>query len=477
MPRLPLALDPNFDVSRVRSQSVAAWVNCYAEQIKGKSQFVLQGYPGLVRYGRLTGPIRGALLIPANSDVGRYTEKFYVVAGGFLYSVAPDGVGTVLGAVPGSDLVEMDNNRYQVGIVSETKLYVWDTQTDVFTEVTDPDFTGASSIATVNGIGLLPSPKGDAFAITAIDDYTSFTSLDRATAESKADPLICIRVVNNEPWMMGLNGFEVWPNTGQADFPFERSAVNPDVGCLARGSALLFDNTLFWMGVGTGGGIYVYRAAGYEAQRISNHAVERMLQAAKRPDLAYAYIWAIDGHSFYTLVLDSGSVTYDATNGIWHQSTTGVTELAGAFPPVRFTCQAFVDGFNILGDPFGNLCKMTFDTNADLGAEYVREFITPPIGAAQSQSNLMRVQLELDTGAGSLTQAGECLMGICQDGGRVWEGWFGESMGLQGDYYMNQINWGPQGQADSHMLRFRVTDNVPFRVTGGWVDIIPNKAP
>jgi hypothetical protein len=476
MATLPLALDPNYDVSRVKSQSVAAWINCYAEQIKGKSAFVLQSYPGLVRYGTLNGPVRGCLLVPANNDVGRYTEKFYVVAGGSLYSVAADGVGTRLGAIPGSDRVEMDNNRYQVAVLAETRLFVWDTQTDVFTEVTDPDFTGGSSIATVNGIGLISSPKGDSFAITAIDDYTVFTSLDRATAESKADPLTCIRVVNNEPWMMGLNGFEVWPNTGQADFPFERSAVNPDVGCLARGAAIVFDNTLFWLGQGTGGGFYVYRASGYDAQRISNHAVERLIAKAARVDLAYAYIWAVDGHSFYTLVMDSGSVTYDATTGIWHQTTTGVTELGGAFPPARFTCSAFVDGANIVGDPFGNLCRMTFDANDDLGEPLVREFRTPPIGAVGRQTDLMRIQLDLDTGTGTLTEAGDCLMAIAQDGGRTWDGWFGESMGLEGEYFQN-INWGPQGQAYQHDLLFRVTDAVPLRLTGGWVDIIETNAP
>ncbi len=451
MPLLPIDFDPAYDVSRVPNQSVAAFVNCYAEQAKGKGPFVIQGYPGYEVFAEMPQPIRGMLWIPYNADVQRYQNVLYVVAGAGLYAVAEDASYTLLGAIPGTDRVQMDNNRFQVAVLAETRLFVWDTQTSVFTEVADPDFPGASSIATVNGFGLVSFPRGDGFGITAINDYTSFNSLDRATAESKADPLLCIKIVQQEPWFFGTDGMEVWNNNGAADFPFERRDVNADIGCVSRDAVVVFDNTVFWLGRDLAGGMYVYRASGYEGQRISTPAVERLIQSAARPDKAIAYSWSIDGHSFYTLVLDNGSVTYDATTGIWHQSTTGVSEIGAPHAPVRFVAQA-------CGDPL------------------VREVRTPPIGQQGRRSSLMRVRLELQGGLGGLTFDPIVLMAHSTDGGRSWEDWQEENTGLIGEYRV-QPDWGTQGQAADHALMFRMTDDAPFQATGGWVEIIASNKP
>lgn len=476
MPLLPIEFDPAYDVSRVPNQSIAAFVNCYAEATKGKGPFVIQGYPGYEVFASLPPPIRGMHWIPSNADVQRYFDALYVVAGTGLYSVAADGSYTKLGDIPGTSRVQMDSNRFQLAVLADTRMFVWDTETSVFSEVTDPDFPGGSSIATINGFGLVSFPDGDGFGITAINDYTSFNSLDRATAESKADPLLAIRIVQREPWFFGTDGLEVWNNNGAADFPFERRDVNGDIGCVSGDTAIVFDNTVFWLGRDLSGGMYVYRATGYDGQRISTPPVERLIQSAAKPEMAYAYIWNIDGHSFYTLVLDNGSVTYDATTGIWHQSTTGVAEIGRPHAPVRFTSSAWAFGANLLGDPAGNLCRVTFDKTSDCGNPLVREVKTPPVGQQGRRTSLMRARLELQGGLGGLTFDPIVLMAHSTDGGRTWEDPQEEYTGLIGEYRV-QPDWGPQGQAADHALLFRMTDDAPFQATGGWVEIIASNRP
>ena len=471
MARTPILFQPEYAPSRSRAQSRIAFVNVYAEPGPGKGQFVSRGYPGFRLWHDMGAPIRGAHFVPANPDVGRLTDALYVVAGDGLFRVTQSAEALRLGDVPGSDRVQFAENRYQVALVSETQLYVWDTQTGVFTAVAQSSaFPGAAAIASINGFGLLAFPSGDRFAITGINDFTSIGADDRATAESKADPVVAIVIVNNEPWLMGRDGFEVWPNTGAANFPFERRDVNADVGCVSRDAARLFDNTLFWLGRDVSGQMFVYRANGYGAQRVSNHAIERLAKDDPNPERAYAFVWGVDGHPFYTLTLASGSVTYDASTGLWHQTTTGVEPIGAPHAPARWVCAVAAYGRTLLCDAAGRICEATFDAADDLGAPLVREVWPPPFGAETSQTTVLRVRLEADTGLAALGDDPQVLMAHSRDGGQTFGAPQAARLGTQGAYGL-AVDWGGQGMAGQHQLVFRVTDPAALSFTGGWVDL------
>lgn len=472
----PISFDPEFGVSRARGQSLARFVNVYMEPGAGKGMWSFVGYPGYVLHAQLNGVIRGALMVPRNDIVGRSMDRFYVVAGTALYLVAADGTTTQLGPVPGIDLVEMDYNRFQVAVLAETRLFVFNTQTSQFTEVLDPDFGGGSSITTVNGFGIVTTPGSDKFAITAIDDYTALDALDFAVAESRPDGLVAARATDTELCLMGRTGFEVWPNTGAADFPFERRDVNPDIGCVSRNACKLFGGSLVWLATSTSGGYFVARMVGYEAQRISTHAIERAIESSARPEDAVGYTWDLEGHQMYTLTLDVGSWTHDLTTGLWHQTTTGTAPLESDPEPARFTCQAFVGGSNIFGDRQGRLSRMTFDSYADLDSPLVRRIVSPPIGAPGRRTALCRIDLDVDVGVGNLELNPQILLSISRDGGNTFGPHRSRAIGKSG-VYTSRARWGQSGTARSHMLSFTMTDDAPFRGSGGSVEIEMTDAP
>ena len=52
-------LEPNYAVSRMMGQSVAAFVNVFAHQEPGKQTFIALGYPGEVLVAQQAAPLRG----------------------------------------------------------------------------------------------------------------------------------------------------------------------------------------------------------------------------------------------------------------------------------------------------------------------------------------------------------------------------------------------------------------------------------
>ncbi len=464
--RVPLGL--SFDISRIPNQSVSTLVNCYAEQSAGKADpAVIMGYPGLIDYVDLGGTGRGQFVASDGTH--------YAVTGSTLYRVTESGgigFGEALGTIPGVDRVEIDANRTQIGIAASNRLFVWDTATSYFSEVTDPNFQGCSTLAVINGFGLIGRPDSDQFSLTAINDFTTIGALDYATAESRADKLVAIRVVGGEPWFLGAETVEPWPNTGAANFPFERSGFNQDVGCVARDTCINIGPTLIWLGRDRkAGGLSVYRAASsYQPERISTHAVDRLLERANRPDLAYAYTWRIEGHTFYALTCDAGTVVYDAVTGAWHQAASGAWPIASAPPPSRFNSQAYVGTSNILGDDMGRLSRVTFDANDDLGNALVRETVTAPMGAVGRKVAVLAVEMELEAGTGGLTLDPQVLLSVSRDGGHTWETPRAARTGLMGKY-KTRVRWNRLGQGRDFTFRFRMSDGAPFRMTGAWADV------
>lgn len=470
--RVPLGVQ--FDVSRIPNQSVSTLVNCYAEQSPGKAQAaVVMGYPGIEPYVSLGGTGRGQFVASDGAH--------YAVAGSTLYRIEElGGIGfaTVLGTIPGVDRVEIDANRTQIAVAAEGRLFVWDTALSYFSEVIDPNFEGCSTLAVIGGFGLIGKPDSDRFFITAINDFKVIGALDYSTAESRADVLQAIRIVGGEPWFLGSESIEPWPLTGAANFPFERSGFSQDVGCVARDTARNVGPGLMWLGRDRqSGGLSVYRAASsYQPERISTHAVDRLLERANRPDLAYAYTWRVEGHTFYSLTCDAGTVVYDAVTNAWHQAASGLWPIGSEPPPGRFNSQAYIGTSNIVGDDTGRLSRLSFEANDDMGEPFVRETVTMPMGAIGRKVAVMAVELELEAGTGGLTLDPQVLLSVSRDGGHTWETPRAARTGLMGRY-KTRVRWNRLGQGRDFAFRFRMSDAAPFRMTGAWADIEALNAP
>ena len=396
----------------IRSPNAAdnRMVNLYPEVIAegGLEAAYLQRCPGLRFIATVgTGPIWGEWT---------YNGMGYVVSGTQFYSVTPAGVATPIGAIDTSGPVSMADNGTQLFIAADPKGYIYNFDTGVLAEITDEDFAGASTVGYLDGYFVFSEPNSQRIWVTTLFDGASVDPLDFASAEGAPDNVVGLVVNHREVWVFGTNSTEVWYNSGSADFPLTRiqGAYN-EVGCVAPNSISKLDNSIVWLGQDARGQGIVYKANGYQAQRISTHAVEFAVQGYVNIADAVSYSYQQDGHEFYVINFPEANTTwcFDASTGAWHERR-GL--LNGQFTRHRGNCFANLNGALIVGDyENGNLYAFDLDVYADNGQaqKWLRRWRALPTGANDFKRTAQHsLQLICETGVG--------LSGYTQDGTLLW---------------------------------------------------------
>jgi hypothetical protein len=373
-------------------------VNLYPEVIPegGKEPAYLQRCPGLAYKGLVgTGPIRAVY------SLGSY---LYVVSGEEFYKVDAAYTATKIGDVTGTGTVSMADNGTQIFLACNPDGFIYNTDTLAFAKITDEDFPGAVTVGYLDGYFVFNEPNSQRVWVTSLLDGLSIDPLDFASAEGSPDGLVSLIVDHREAWLFGTNSVEVWYNSGDADFPLTRiqGAYN-EVGCIAPYSVAKMDNSVFWLGADARGQGIVYRAQGYQAVRVSTHAVEFAIQGYGNLADAVAYTYQQDGHTFYVLNFTDADTTwvFDAATGAWHERA-GFRN--GDFKRHRGNCHARFLGEPVIGDyENGNLYAFDLSVYSDNGAtqKWLRTWRALPTGA----NNLTRtahhsLQIDCETGVG-----------------------------------------------------------------------------
>ncbi|HEY6021487.1 MAG TPA: hypothetical protein VIY48_16765, partial [Candidatus Paceibacterota bacterium] len=291
-------------------------VNLYPEAIPqgGKEAAFLTRAPGLKFIKTVgSGPIRGMI---------EFGGTAYIVSGSELYKLDSALNATLLGMVTGTGHVSMADNGIQVFIACNPDGFIYNTQTGVFAQITDPDFAGAVRVGYVDGYFAFNEPNSRRWWITSLLDGTSIDPLDFASVEGDPNNLVALFIDHREVWLFSDDAVEVWYNAGSADFPFQRiQGAFIEAGCAAPYSIAKLDNSIIWLGMDERGNGIVYRANGYTPVKISTHAIESAIQAYPTVEDAIAYSYQQDGHLFYVLSFPSGDATwvYDASTNLWHE--------------------------------------------------------------------------------------------------------------------------------------------------------------
>jgi len=395
-------------------------VNLFPEVIPegGKEPGFLNRAPGLNFLQTIgTGPIRGLWVAKISTSV------FYVVSGVQVYKLSSTtGTPTLIGTVSGTGPVSIADNGTQIFFACNGPSFIYNIDTNVFGPITDPDFPGAVTVGFLDGYFVFNEPNSQRIWVTALLDGYDINALDFASAEGSPDGLVAINVDHREAWLFGSDSVEVWYDAGLADFPLTRiqGAFN-ELGCAAAFSVAKLDNTLFWLGTDARGQGIVYKANGYNGQRVSTHAVEWQIQQYGNISDAIAYTYQQDGHGFYVLTFPSANATwvYDAATQAWHERAGWDN---GSFTRHRSNCQCNFGGNIIVGDyQNGNIYTLDLDTYADNGQiqRWLRSWRALPTGT----NNLKRTaqhSLQLDAQAGFLlTPVTEGVYLITEDGFRL----------------------------------------------------------
>jgi hypothetical protein len=377
-------------------------VNLFPEVIPegGKEAAFLNRAPGLNFLQTVgTGPIRALWAHQTNGS------DFFVVSGNEFYKLTGlNATPTLLGSVAGTGPVSIADNGTQIFIAANGPSYIYNEVTNVFAQITDPDFAGAVTVAYLDGYFVFNQPNSQIIWVSQLLDGTSVDPLDFASAEGSPDGVVGLIADHRELWVFGTDSVEVWYNSGAADFPLQRiqGAFN-EIGCVSAYTIAKMDNGLFWLGTDARGQGIVYRANGYTGVRISTHAIEYAIAQYGNISDAIAYTYQQEGHAFYVLTFPSGNATwvYDVATQAWHERA-GLNN--GEFMRHRSNCQCNFGGNIIVGDfQNGNIYTFDLDVYADNGdiQKWLRSWRALPTG----QNNLKRtaqhsLQLDCETGVG-----------------------------------------------------------------------------
>jgi hypothetical protein len=363
--------------------------------------------------------------------------------------------------------------------------YIYNANTDVFAQITDPDFYGAVGVGFIDGYFVYNQPNSQKFWVTSLYDGTSVDPLDFASAEGSPDNLVTLIVDHREVWLFGTNSVEVWYNAGLPDFPLARiqGAFN-EIGCQAPYSVAKLDNALFWLGKDARGNGIVYRSKGYTGERVSTHAVEWQIQQYTTLEDAVAYTYQQDGHAFYVLNFPTANTTwvFDVSTGVWH-------ERAG-WEDNQFTrhlgqCQMNFANEIVIGDYVTGVLY-AYDMNVYSEAGTVQKWLRSWRALPTGQNDLKRtaqhsLQLDCESGVGLATGQGsnpQVMLRWSDDGGHTWSSEHWKSMGQIGQYGKRVI-WRRLGMTQK--IRDRVyevsgTDPVKIAIMGAELILSPTNA-
>lgn len=487
-------------------------VNMYPEVIEsrfGKEAQVayFKSTPGLEKIAEVgTGPIRlvhvdysGQVIVVSGTEVYRLIET---VAG--VESINAVKIGDIGENDPDPGSPVVDTTR-QVKAVSGTGGFYgfWTIITDgsyqnyyydhdaVYLNEDFGNFAGAGyppvSYATqveyIDGYAVYIVPSDNKFYVSDWNNL-SVDALSFATAEGNPDNINALQVIDRLLYIFNDKSIEVYSNTGNADFPFERvSGGFISVGNLAEYSPARVGGALFWLGRDENGQGSVYSIKGLNHQRISTHAIEQAISSYLNPQKAVGYCYSKDGHDFYILSFEEATWCYDLSTGLWHEraftNDDGDLERHRVNQAVFRGTQVDItssDYFNVFfcGDYSNNKIYLSKnDIYQDDVNPITRLRTSPHFSGGGKNIFYKRFNLDMETGVG-LDGSGvgsdpQVMLRFSNDGGHTWssEAWASAGVKIGGiGNYKQRVFWNRLGRSRDRVFEIKITDPVPVTILG-----------
>lgn len=297
-----------------RSKSINAQqsINLFPvyDQNEGKTPIAMYGTPGLLEFCATGGSVVRRLHI-----MGDY---MYAVVDNTVYEITSAGVATSLGTITTSTgHIGMADNGTQLLIVDGTTSgYI--VTTGAMNIIADTDFIAATTCVFFDGYFVVSESGTGRIWISAAYDGTSWDALDFATAEAVPDELVGIGTTRQNLWLFGGLSTEVYYNSGDPDFPFQRApGVTLYIGCGSIGSIVEIDGQIYWMTNKR----TIARNNGYQYEIISPPAINYQISTYDTINDATAFTYTLEGRRFYVINFPTELKTWvmDIDAGQWHE--------------------------------------------------------------------------------------------------------------------------------------------------------------
>lgn len=319
-----------------------------------------------------------------------------------------------------------------------------------------------------------------------VSDLKSFNidTLEFASAEGSPDLLVGLIVNHRNLILFGELTTEIFVNTGNGDFPFERVQGGfLEIGCVAKYSISKASGTVFFLGKSDIGQSMVYSMQGLSVQRISNHAIEYAISTYENISTATAYNYEDNGVIFYVLNFDEATWVYDVSTGSWHERAY---TNAGTLERHRVEVHAFdaATKTHLGGDYETNkIYAISNDVYADDGDEITRLRSSPHLSADLKRLFCSSFQLDMEVGigldGGVQGSSPTVMFDFSDDGGHTWssESWAlaDNAAGSIGEY-KTRVRWTRLGSFRDRIFRVKMTDPVKTIWIDAQLDVIAGES-
>lgn len=449
---------------RYPGEGAGRLINCYAEALgaEATAQAVRRRCPGLLNFVATTGvTCRGFLEV--NNTV-------FAVVGQIMFTVAPDGTITIVGAVAGTKKVFMARNNKTP---DPDKVLVTENGAFVFTSTTivvypDADLPQPVSVTFQDGYFFFPIADGRIYASDL--NSTAVNALSVATAEGKPDGLVHAVAWNGQIILLGSYSMEFWVDTANATgFPYSRSTVTSR-GLVAATAIAGHDNgfggaALIWVADDN----TVVRLNGYAAEKISPPDLDHLIESVMDKTTIETMVYVSGGHSKWVLSSNTWTWEFDLGTQKWNERASfGLTRW-------RATQSVWAFGKWLVGDTQSG---EIFSVDAAVfkeGANALRYRLeSGPVQNFPARARVARVDFDFATGVGVAAGANVTLtdptvdISWSDDGGSAWSDPVQRKLGQQGKYFkrISVYNCGLPGPR-GRRWRLDVSDPVYVAITKG----------
>lgn len=439
-------------------QDTVNWLPVRTERPGTRTDWMLRSPPGLAVHHTpvAAAPVRGA----HNAE-----GAFLAVIGTSLVRVNGNGTTTALGTIPGVQRVSMAHNQVaggnQVAIANGTAGYVYSTATNALVQITDDGFPGAKVFDFCDGFFVFVEPGGRFWGWSDLAAGTSYSTIDRAEAESQPDKIKTLIVSRREVLVFGERSCDVFENVGTATGTFERkNGAELDIGCASEFAVARLDNTVYWLGHD---GI-VYRLAGYAPQRVSTGPIE---QAISKLDIsrAFATTWEDREHKVFYLTFQDGQTWgFDVASQEWHRRASDGLSRWRLNTLTRWNRQWYGGDFSS-----GRIYRLDWNVMSEAEFPMVSERTTAVLHANGNPVPVNGLQLMFDTGQpapASMVQPEPTVdLSYSKNGGNTWSGWKQRSLGATGEFVKRAV-FNRCGLAKQWVFKVRVSSPVKRDLMG-----------
>jgi len=423
--------------------------------------------------------ISGATKIRA---IFEFNTSIYAIADSSVYKLTINDTDktattTLIGTVSlAGERIFWDRNPTQIMFGDGgTSGYILTPSTDTLSQITDPDFTGLSSVVFIDSYFMYSTPNTGLVHATAINDGSSIDPLDVTTAEASPDNIVGLASDKRELWVFGSKSVQIyWNAANPTGFPFSvRDGAHINLGCAAAASIINFDNSLMWIDHRG----FIVRANGYAPEVISTPDISAEIQSYTRFDDCFAYQHFDRGSLFAVFCFPSAKKTwaYDAVTQQWHERA--YWNAAGEFEHDLTNCHAQYGKWDLVGDrQSGNIYILDKDTYTEGGNPIHRISSTKVFSNEFDLVGCDCLQLRVETGKSSPTDDEPYFMlRYSNDGGYVWSDELWRSFGATGNYN-KPITWNRLGTSREWMFEIRVTAPCKFAIIDAAVTVSGSSA-